>query len=118
MIIRRPLQHRQIAGAMFGEDAVLIKRTQRRNKFGEDSFTEQRVSIRVSTNPPRGDDPRLASLQQGGIRLEDTREFFTAEDISTTPQDHIEYNDEVYVAQSTSRFGSYSSSLFQRKEDQ
>lgn len=122
MIIRRPMRTRQMTGAMFGEPAVLVKRMQTRNRRGEATFTEDETPIRLATNPLSPTDPRVASLQQGGIRIEDSREFFTIQTISTEPPDYIKYDDgngeQEYIAHSTARWGHYSSSIFYRRESQ
>ena len=117
-IIKRPMQHRQITGAMFGEPAVLIRRSQTRNRFGEDDFSETRTNITVAANPISSRDPRLASLREGGTRVEGLFEFFTVQEISVDPPDYIEYESTRYIAHSTANFGSHNESIFVRAEVQ
>ena len=116
--LQRPLRTRQITGSMFGEPAVLVRRTQTRNRFGEASFTETRTNIRVSTNPLSIRDPRTANLREGGIRIEEAREFYTVDKIETNPPDYIEWQGDTYVAHTTADYGDFSESIFERKESQ
>lgn len=117
-IIRRPMQNRQIAGAMFGEDATLIRVSTTYDRRGRASTSETRSSIRVATNPLTLNDPRAAILMEGGTRLEDLRVFYTNEDVDPSARDAIEFGGEKYTIVITARYGDHSESIGSRKEVQ
>lgn len=113
---------RVLSGALFGEDVVLIRHgAVIRNKHGEATQAKTETAIRAATEPLSRTDSRVAALIDGGIRLQDAREFFTFESIDVAAQEQVRYpavGGETFTAHSTARYPRFSATIFVRDEVQ
>lgn len=118
-IISRPMLDRQIGGNLWSETATLIRQTHGVNKYGEEETpTSTEVTIKCVSQPLSAKDPRFATLTDSGVRINDTREFFTLESINTKSRDKIRYKNELYTVHSTALYDTHSESIFIRDEVQ
>ena len=124
MPLERPphLVTRQISGRIFDVAAILIRITGNRDQHGEWSDVSVETEIKCATAPVQAGDARARTVTEGGIRLDDARLFWTADELTPasndSPGDMILYAGERWRVKETHRWGGFSESRALRKEGQ
>ena len=97
--MRRPRPpHLQARGVRtWGEDIVLIRIESTRNSFGEAELSETSTPIRAAS-APAGADALERVLEEGGVRLEGARFFWTNQELVPAGES---FDSEIIVWQGT-----------------
>ena len=116
------LSRRTVQERHFGEDVTLIRTTGYRDENQEWRPSESPVTIRCATAPMPGDDARRREIEEGGVRLDEVRLFWTRETLDPaslfSAGDILVFEGERFRVGETERWHEISESVAIRQEGQ
>ena len=114
------LAQRTIQGRRFSENVTLVRTSGFRNEDQDWRGSGQTANIRCATAPMPGEDDMARLLEDGGVRLEDTRLFWTREELVPaslfSAGDILVFEGERFRVAATDRWGQVSESVGIRQD--